>query len=323
MSTNFTAESAAKHQAELNEYLQSKNINQLFIQIVESLLIEKPEKPIAFIVEFLEKKFPGECRQEIQEIEKSDVEIGRIVAILESQILFRDLDDNQRKLAAKAMSPLSATKGQSLVEQGEDGDHFFVLMSGSVDCFVGEELVKTYGPGSTFGELALMYDSKRAATCRANSACKLYALDRKSFKSIVTHTMNEKRAVAKQFLRQVDILKQLDESEMDSVADAAVEESFEKVGTVICKQGEEGGDKFYIVKQGAVSCTQTDAKGDEIEVARLKVGDYFGEIALLTPKPRQATVVVSAPDTTLLSIDRLTFNRILGSLEDTVRSRTR
>ena len=43
---NFTAESAAQHQAELNDYLQSKNINQLFIQIVESLLIEKPDNPI-------------------------------------------------------------------------------------------------------------------------------------------------------------------------------------------------------------------------------------------------------------------------------------
>ncbi|GMH70330.1 hypothetical protein TrLO_g4817, partial [Triparma laevis f. longispina] len=38
-------------QAELQDYLNSKNINTLFIQIVESLLIEKPDNPIGFIVE--------------------------------------------------------------------------------------------------------------------------------------------------------------------------------------------------------------------------------------------------------------------------------
>ena len=54
--TSFTAETAAQHQQELNDYLQSKNLNQLFIQIVESLLIEKPDNPIGFIVEYLQKK---------------------------------------------------------------------------------------------------------------------------------------------------------------------------------------------------------------------------------------------------------------------------
>ena len=53
--------SHAQHQAELNDYLQSKNINQLFIQIVESLLIEKPDNPIGFIVQFLQKKYPDQA----------------------------------------------------------------------------------------------------------------------------------------------------------------------------------------------------------------------------------------------------------------------
>jgi len=51
-----TAEKAAEHQAALNEYLQSHKINELFIQLVESLLIEKPEDPVKFIIELLQKK---------------------------------------------------------------------------------------------------------------------------------------------------------------------------------------------------------------------------------------------------------------------------
>ena len=53
---------AAEVQAELQHYLSSKNINSLFIQIVESLLIEKPDNPIAFMVEYLLKSFPNETR---------------------------------------------------------------------------------------------------------------------------------------------------------------------------------------------------------------------------------------------------------------------
>ena len=52
---------AQQHQAELNDYLQSKSINQLFIQIVEALLIEKPDNPIGFTVQFLQKKFPEQA----------------------------------------------------------------------------------------------------------------------------------------------------------------------------------------------------------------------------------------------------------------------
>jgi len=48
---------AADVQAELQQYLNSKNINSLFISIVENLLIEKPANPIAFMIEYLNKQF--------------------------------------------------------------------------------------------------------------------------------------------------------------------------------------------------------------------------------------------------------------------------
>lgn len=53
---------AADVQAELQAYLNSKNINALFIQIVESLLIEKPANPIAFMIEYLHKQYPDQAK---------------------------------------------------------------------------------------------------------------------------------------------------------------------------------------------------------------------------------------------------------------------
>jgi len=54
---------ASEVQAELQEYLNSKNINNLFIQVVEHLLIEKPDNPIAFIIEYLQKKYPDQASE--------------------------------------------------------------------------------------------------------------------------------------------------------------------------------------------------------------------------------------------------------------------
>ena len=59
----MTDSHAADVQAELQQYLNSKNINSLFIQIVESLLIEKPANPIAFIIEYLNKQYPDQAKE--------------------------------------------------------------------------------------------------------------------------------------------------------------------------------------------------------------------------------------------------------------------
>ena len=76
---------------------------------------------------------------------------------------------------------------------------------------------------------------------------------------------------------------------------------------------------FYLIKAGAVVCTQADALGKQVEVGRFGPGDYFGEIALLTAQTRQATVVAAEGPLKLLTLDRKTFKRVLGPLEDVLR----
>jgi cAMP-dependent protein kinase regulator len=177
--------------------------------------------------------------------------------------------------------------------------------------------VVQYKPGDAFDELALMYNAPRAATCRvASPTVKLWALDRVSFKVIVVAATMQKREAYKDFLVKVPILSSCTENEVFTMADSLVEDTLAD-GTVIFNQGEEGNN-FYIIKEGTAICTQAQSDGTQKVVAELHQGNYFGEIALITSKPRAATVQAKG-QLNVLSMDRATFQRVLGPLEDIMK----
>ena len=71
------------------------------------------------------------------------------------------------------------------------------------------------------------------------------------------------------------------------------------------------GNTFYIIEEGGVVCTQNGKKVSD----ELGTGAIFGELALLKGDKRAATVT-AIKSTTCLTVDRATFNRILGPLGD-------
>jgi len=62
---------------------------------------------------------------------------------------------------------------------------------------------------------------------------------------------------------------------------------------------------------------------DDMEVATLKKGDYFGELALLRDAERAVDIVATSTSTKVVTIDRSSFVRLLGPLEDTLKERSR
>lgn len=73
-------------------------------------------------------------------------------------------------------------------------------------------------------------------------------------------------------------------------------------GEEIVREGEKG-DSLFIIGRGQVDVVTRDEAGKELRLARLKAGDFFGEIALLHPQPRTATVRADTP-CTLLELSR-------------------
>jgi CPA1 family monovalent cation:H+ antiporter len=65
-------------------------------------------------------------------------------------------------------------------------------------------------------------------------------------------------------------------------------------GEIIVKEGE-SGESMYIIGRGQVDILKSNSSGKEKKVGHLVTGDFFGEIALLHPQPRTATVVAATP----------------------------
>jgi len=253
-------------------------------------------------------------------IPKSEEVHANLLKVVGKSALLRTLDDEQKEMIINAFSgPVSKAAGEDIIVQGDIGEVFYLLEEGLVDVHISKGgnppiKVHTYKPGDAFGELAIMYNAPRAATCRAQVDSKLWMLDRVSFKCIVVAAAMQKRETYKGFLEKVPILQSLNEMEVMTLADSLAEEKFE-AGATICNQGDEG-NYFYIIKEGKAKCFKKDeSSGEEKLVAELTEGSYFGEVALLTSKPRQATVKA---DTLLkvLALDRATFTRVLGALDE-------
>lgn len=223
-------------------------------------------------------------------------------------MLFAHLDEKQVQIIVDALEPADVPIGTEIIKQGDMGDYFYLMDSGICEIFKDGELVQTCTEAMSFGELALMYNSPRAATVTAKEAVKLYKLDRTTFKVILTDTTIKKRELYSSFLENVSILAHLKENERLAVADALSSVTFSE-GEKIINEGD-AGNSFYILEEGQLECF----KGGE-SVGNLEPGAYFGEVALLTDRPRQATVVAKG-NVKCLSLERKTFKRVMGPLED-------
>ena len=176
------------------------------------------------------------------------------------------------------------------MKQGDEGDNFYVIDSGDVDIYVNDTHVGSLKEGGSFGELALIYGTPRAATIKASSEVKLWGIDRNSYRRILMGSTIRKRKQYEEFLGKVPILASLDDWERMTVADALEPVQYED-GTEVIRQGEPGDDFFMIIEGSAVVRQKTDTDQEEKDIATLGPSDYFGEIALLLNQPRAATVV--------------------------------
>nr|XP_022299214.1 cAMP-dependent protein kinase type II regulatory subunit-like isoform X3 [Crassostrea virginica] len=256
---------------------------------------------------------------------KSDEQRQRLAEAVKHILLFRSLEQEQMQEVLDAMFEKKVVEGDHVIDQGADGDNFYVIESGFFDIIVNGNTVGKYENKGSFGELALMYNQPRAATIVATTEGSLWAMDRETFRRIVLKNAYNKRKMYENLIDNVPMLKTLDAYERMNVADALVTKSFDD-GEVIIKQGDEA-DCMYFIEDGEVRVTVKnqdeidevkDPESKEVEVKRYDKGGYFGELALVTHKPRAATAY-SVGKTKCAVLDVQAFERLLGPCMDIMK----
>ena len=251
--------------------------------------------------------------------EKSVESIKLIHATISGNILFLNLDPDLLSQIISQMYRKEIPAGTNAIVQGDHGDNLYVVESGRFDIFVNKKKVAEREKGTLFGELALMYNSPRAATVQATVASVVWVLDRFTFRRIVTNNNEKKFELYIKFLKRVELLTPLAEYERKKVAEA-LDEVMYSPGSSIFKQGDEG-DAMYIVYSGEVKIVKRDQPDDEPkEVMRCVSSDYFGERALMTRDHRAATAV-AVTSVQLLRLDKNAFTSLLGPLEDIMKKK--
>lgn len=146
--------------------------------------------------------------------------------------MFSALDQKEKDIVIDAMVEKRCQPGDFVIKEGDQGDELYVVEEGELDCtkvFKGNTEpthLKTYQPGESFGELALLYNAPRAATIKAKTEALLWGLDRDTFNHIVKDAAAKKREKYEHFLTQVGILQTMDAYERSKLADAFKEETF-------------------------------------------------------------------------------------------------
>jgi CRP-like cAMP-binding protein len=242
----------------------------------------------------------------LHRLDASASERSRILALVHGVPCLSMLDMAALDSVVRRTKSVSVPPDTEIIRQGDHGDMFYVVESGSASVLVNGFAVGRVDEGASFGEKALLRDVARTATVKSVSAMKLLCLSREDFLEVVAgerdvaiepvpspwpaHAGSTRRR--SDLLARVSLLSHLDSEALADLAERSVVETWPE-GSTIVRRGEEG-DRFYVLLDGRAMVKV----GPQV-VAELHPGDQFGEIALLHGVRRRADVATTTAATTL------------------------
>ena len=132
----------------------------------------------------------------IRELDRTSVLPGPALEVLRGIPMFAVLPQPQLEQLARALEPEPIVPaGDTVVEQGQAGDRYYVILSGTAVVRRGDRVLDELGTGDGFGEIALLRDVPRTASVVATSDLEVASLAREAFLLAVTGSTASLRAV--------------------------------------------------------------------------------------------------------------------------------
>ncbi|XP_065288928.1 cGMP-dependent protein kinase 1 isoform X2 [Dermacentor albipictus] len=232
----------------------------------------------------------------------------------------KNLETVQIKEITDCMYPVEYAQDSLIIKEGDVGSVVYVMEEGKVEVTKESKFLCTLGPGKVFGELAILYNCTRTATVKAISDCKLWAIERQCFQTIMMRTGLVRQSEYTEFLKSVPTFRKLPEETLVKISDVLEETTYAQ-GDYIIRQGARG-DTFFIISKGTVKVTrkapeEAGSTGEEMFIRTLHRGDFFGEKALQGEECRTANIIADDPEgVTCLVIDRDSFNQLMSNIDE-------
>ena len=258
----------------------------------------------------------------VKEPEDRSVSPERSLELLAGVPAFSHLPDPVLEDLASRLTEERFRSADKVVAEGDTDDRLYMIVEGRAEASTigpsGIIPLATLGPGELFGELSLLESgSRRQATVAAVEPLLLLGLRAADLRLALDAHPEGRSAFEKladdllvtKLLKQASPFSTLDGERLRRLA-ARLERLEIPSGETIIRQGE-AGEECYVLRSGRVEVLARGAQGDERILATLDPGSLFGEAALLTDGPRNATVRALEPST-LLVLRRTDLLEVLG-----------
>ncbi len=230
------------------------------------------------------------------------------------------LREETREQLASESAALEFNKGEVLFRAGDiDGDTLY-LVEGEIEGIYPDGRSKKTSSASLQGRYPIGESQPRRFTATVASAnARVLRLDRRYAEKVIAWDQLSRGESFRHFdegptgnrwvfrLLQSRAFHKLPTGNIERMFQA-FEEVQVKAGDLVIREGD-GGDYFYVIKEGAASVSK-QLDGAESIVAYLVRGDCFGEDALLANTPRNATVRMMQ-DGRLMRLGRKPFEEVL------------
>ena len=142
----------------------------------------------------------GSVRLRSEEVTLAKAKLDAVIATVP---LFDSLSKRHLKKVAGLTSTVEYNAGDTVIQEGEPGDSFFVAVSGQAKVVSGGKTLHRLIPGDHFGEISLLDGRPRSASVVAETPLSLLRLPRTSFLRLVKEDADLARALLASLARMV------------------------------------------------------------------------------------------------------------------------
>jgi len=247
---------------------------------------------------------------------------------LEQMPMMMFLPAELKKLVMDCFVPASFSFGGDIVTEGEESDAVYVLAEGRARMVKrganGEEIpLNVLRPGETFGATGLLDPTaigKRSTTVRASSDVQAYKLDPALFQALLQNhpevkkyfDLEQRHRQLANFIKLYTIFAKLPAEALKLLATEAELVSV-NAGEMVIREGD-GVGPMFLVEEGRLRVLG-QAGTRQRELAFLRKGDLFGEMAIAKNQPRRASVEALTP-CRLIKISETTFGKLYAGVPE-------